>query len=230
MVSDKSNARTGKDAAYGTLKINPTDAKDMQSFKWVNAAPSGAVSAGTMNHPKDKGGVVSSDIAYGKPPSASAKVSVTMIKEDADKKDKPPVGQISAKQKAATAAVDAKLAAELADKGNIAEIQAHLQDAAVAAVGKAPEGYSYDVAVALNPILDPGAGHPKSAKAVAYDPFTADGKRIVTISVPTDVEKLKGNNAAEEITKDETSSAKQTYNKEEKTDAHSDETTDYAHQ
>jgi hypothetical protein len=198
VVSSTSNARTGRDAAYGTMKINPEGA-DPKSFRWVNAAPSGAVDVGSMPHPKDKGGKVSSDIAYGKPPSASASVTVTASADAAEK------AQAPEKRKAAADAVSDKLADDLQDMGDFAAIQADLQKTAESAVADADNPYSsYDVKVTLKRLLDPGDGHPKSAPAVPYDPIPADGKRIVTITVPTEIQKLKGTQAVETQTVDST--------------------------
>ena len=176
-----------------------------------------------MPHAKDKGGMVSSDISFGKAPSASSTIAVT-VSADADKKLKPGAVQISAKQKAATAAVSAKLEQDLITMGDIPAIQADLKSEAESAVGAAPEGYSYDVKVSIKPVLDPGGGSPKSAHAVSYDPFAADGVRRVTITVPTETQRLKGTAAVEAQSKDTSGSAQQSFTQDTKTDETSNET------
>jgi hypothetical protein len=223
-VTSQNNVRTGKDAAYGSLKIDPEGAPLMQVFPWVNAAPQGAVRVGSMLHPKGKGGMVSSSIQYGTPPSASAVVTVTET-VDADKKAKPQQSQVEAKKKAAVEKVQAKLAEMLATQGEIPVIQAALQATATQAIGVAPPGYSYEAKVALTPRYGPDAGTPRSAPSVRYEKFDEDGKRTVTISVPTEVQKLKGTAAVEKSMKDMSSSASSSGTKDEHKEEHLDEKT-----
>lgn len=223
-VTSQNNVRTGKDAAYGSLKIDPEGARLMQVFPWVNAAPQGAVPVGSMPHAKGKGGMLSSSIQYGTPPSASAVITVTET-ADADKKAKPQQSQVAAKKKAATVAVQAKLEEMLATQGEMPAIQAALQAAATQAIGAAPPGYSYEAKVALTPHYGPDAGVPRSAPSVKYDKFDEDGKRIVTISVPTEVQKLKGSASVEKSMKDASSNASSSATKDESTEEQLDEKT-----
>ncbi len=216
-VTGTSNARTGKDAASGTMNVSPAGVDSAgkaippKSFPWVNAASSGAaVEVGSMTHPKDKAGKVSSGIAYGKPPSATATITVT-ASADAKKKDKPTELQVSAQKKQVTAAVSDKLKDDLETMGDLAAIAVDLQQTAKTALGQAPTGYTYDAKVVVKQLMDPADGHPKTTDAISYTPFAADGVRIVTIAVPTEAQKLKGNAAVEASKKDAVNTGKQEY-------------------
>jgi hypothetical protein len=211
-VNTPSNARTGQDAASGRMNVSPEGVDSTgkaippKLFPWVNAASSGAaVNVGSMSHPKGKDGKVSSGIAYGKPPSATATITVAPS-DSPDKKNQPSPTQISTQQKQVSAAVAAKLQDDLESMGDMEAVQTDLQTVAQAAAGA-----SFVAKVTVKKLLDPGGGHPKTTDAVPYGQFDADGVRIVTIGVPTEVQKLKGHAAVEAQQKDASSHSQQDF-------------------
>lgn len=220
-VTSQNNVRTGKDAAYGTLKINPEGSAGLRVFPWVNAAKSGAVPVGSMTHAKNKGGFLSSDIQFGTPPSAAAVISVTET-SDADKKGRPSQSLVALKNKAATAAVQAKIQNELENTGDMSVAEANLQTIATTAVGAAPPGYGYQIKVTLTPHLGPDSGNARSAPAVKYDKLTEDSKRIVMITVPTEVQKLKGAASVEKSMNDQSTTAQSSASTDESKEEHLD--------
>lgn len=196
-VAAKTNARTGNDSASGTLKAIPDKDADSQTatFNWVNAAKSGAVTAGSMAHGKGKGGTVSTSIAWGGHPSASASVKVIETSEKKQGQSK-----VQAMQKAASAAASKTLEAELETQGNQAVLEADMLKAAKAAV-KDGDGYTYDVSVAVSTKLDGKDGNSRGLggkNSVAYSGPASDGdRRTASITVPTQVQKLMGNGSVE---------------------------------
>jgi hypothetical protein len=195
-VNAGSTQRQGNgDAAYGHLKIRPgTGGGKVVELDWVNAAKAGAVTVLKMPHVKDIGGIVATNVQYGRAPSASATVQVSLISNDATKKAPPP-SDLAAKQKAAGTVVMDKLPGLLENDGSMLSIPHQLEDAANAVIGAAPDGFSYSVQVGLRPgpLTKPADGSPAEAK---YDSFAGPGRRKITIFTKTEWEKLRGKNGA----------------------------------
>ena len=193
-VSSKSNARTGKDAANGKLKVIPAaGAGSTGLYSWVNAASSGAVRVATMNQAKDKGGQVSTDISWqDKRPSAVAAVKVN---ETADDKKNTGKSQLPEKQKAANEAAAAALDKALETEGGLDLLKADMLKAAQDAVGPGGNGYTYSVSVDLK--LDRGGKNSRAAGPVSYDAASTDDRRTVTVLIPTEVQKLRGSGSVQ---------------------------------
>src|SRR5579862_1450008 len=199
-VTSKSNARTGKESASGNLKIMPTGsaAKDWTIFPWFNAAPSGPVDVGPVDHPKDTGGAVSSDISFGLPPTVSA--DVTLDPDDSMSADKDALKKIHkdlpAKKKIASETASAELKTDLMRFGTADLIEDDLNKKVSTAVGK---GYKATVKVTQKP----GANSRSSPLTTPYDKLSTDGeRRTVNIVIPTKVQELKGSKTATTETTD----------------------------
>lgn len=226
-VTAKSNVRTGKEAASGTMTVMPTGkASDGWSiFHWFNASPSGSpVDVGTVDHPKDTGGTVSSSIAYGLPPSAAADITLDPnVTAGADKDTlKTLQKDLSEKKKTAAATVSAGLQDDLIKFGTKELIEADLNKQVAAAVGP-----NYNTAVHVT--LKPGANAKVPALTAPYDKLTTDGeKRIVNISVPTKTQELKGTRSASTEATDMSKVVTKTeQEKSTKTDVRTDVTTSF---
>lgn len=192
-VASASNARTGKDAAYGTLKVLPAFGSGKAStFGWLNAASSGAVHVGLLQQAKGKGGMVSTNISWGKPPSAVATVGVQVSTTGGKP---PPKAELAAKQKAASAAASTALEQALALEGGIEPLKATVLAAARAAVGGGSGDTTYDVSADVK--LDPKSAYSRAVNAVPYEGAEADDRRTATVMVPTSVERLKGTSSVE---------------------------------
>jgi hypothetical protein len=199
-VTSKSNARTGKESASGNLKIMPTGsaAKDWTIFPWFNAAPTGPVDVGPVDHPKDTGGAVSSDISFGLPPTVRA--DVTLDPDDAASMDKDALKKIQkelpAKKKIASDTASAGLKTDLMRFGTADLIEDDLNKKVTAAVGT---GYKATVKVTQKP----GANSKSSPLTTPYDKLSTDGeRRTVNIVIPTKVQELKGSKSATSETTD----------------------------
>ena len=196
-VTSKSNARTGKDSASGTLKAMPTGSTGPKSdpswsiIPWLNAASSGKVLVGTVTHPKGLGGTASTDVSYGAPPSAKADITIDPeFSANADKNTlKATQNALNDKKKAASDVVSRQLKVDLMSMGTVEMIEEDLNRAVSSAIGQ-----GYKAAVKVTQIA--GANSRVPELAAPYDPLMADGIRVVNITVPTEVQELKGTKAA----------------------------------
>ncbi|WP_326533852.1 eCIS core domain-containing protein [Pseudorhodoferax sp.] len=215
-VSSESNARTGKDAAQGMLKVLPfPGAAGVTTMAWVNAATSGgAVHVGPWAQQKGKGGMVSTGISWGKPPSALAKVDIKASTEDPKKPT--PRAVLAAKQKAASAAATAALEKALETEGGLDTLKATVLAAAQEAVGAGDGTTAFEVTADVK--LDPKSAYSRAVAAVPYDGAEADARRTAVVTVPTVVQKLKGSNMVEVENRMKQTDANQASSKDAKTE------------